>query len=172
MSGYITDTINSKLGGGRPGVQPRLLGGGATHSSGSGMTGGSERSTTRRLLRRAAGRHSFISQSGIPLPITSGLTNFREFYNAGDYLGTVNQASHPNLRESNQINGIIPSKLKANGGGVASGKSAFSGNPKYVYDSSNYTTFKKLGAQLKTYNDASFGGSNNGSYVFLLHARH
>lgn len=172
MSGFENTNKNSRLGGGRHGVQPRLLGGGANQNSGSGMTGGSERSITRQILRRAGGRHSFISLAGLAVPLTSGLTHFREFYNAGDYLGSVNESSLYQLRESNQVNGIIPSKLNVNGGSVASGKSAFSGNPKYVYDSSNYTTFKKLGAQLKTYNDSGFGGSNNGSYTFLMHVRH
>jgi len=35
-----------------------------------------------------------------------------------------------------------------------------------VYDSSVYTKYRTLNAKAKTYDDPSFGGSNNGSFVF------
>ena len=47
----------------------------------------------------------------------------------------------------------------------------FTGNPRFVYDGSDYTRYKKLKAKLNTYNDKSFGGSNNGSYSFLMRVR-
>ena len=44
-------------------------------------------------------------------------------------------------------------------GGVNTGNATYSGNPKYVYDSSDVIRYKKLKAQGRTYNDKSFGGS-------------
>jgi hypothetical protein len=45
-------------------------------------------------------------------------------------------------------------------------------NPKFVSDSSDYTTFKKQVAINQNYNDSSFGGDDhNGSYVSLMAAR-
>ena len=170
MSGFEQNTMNSKLGGGIPGGQSKLLGGGSGKNSWSGMSGGNERGITRFFLRSASGRSSFLSRSGIEVPKT-GLTPFRQIYSAGDFLGTVNEGPHPNLPRINQINGIGTSMLFVNGGGVTSGKAGFTGNPKYVYDSSDYTKFKNKISQLKTYNDKSFGGSNNGSYTLLMNVR-
>ena len=170
MSGFESNTTVSKLGGGVPGVQSKLLGGGSNTRSGSGMSGNSERSITRHFLRNAAGRTSFIKRSGIAIPKTS-LTPFRQIYGAGDFLGTTNEGPHPNLPRINQVNGIGPSMLFVNGGSITTGNAGFSGNPKYVYDSSDYTRFKNKTSQLKTYNDKSFGGSNNGSYTFLMNVR-
>ena len=170
MSGFEANTLVSKLGGGMPGAQSKLLGGGSNKNSSSGMSGGSERSMTRMFLMHAAGRPSFIRQSGIVMPKT-GLTPFRQIFSAGDFLGTTNEGPHPKLPRVNQVNGIGPTMLFANGGSVTSGGAGFSGNPRYVYDSSDYTRFKNKTSQLKTYNDKSFGGSNNGSYTFLMNVR-
>ena len=47
-----------------------------------------------------------------------------------------------------------------------------SSNVRFVYDSSDYTRFKKMEARNKTYNDLSFGGDqHNGSYTFLNNLR-
>jgi hypothetical protein len=40
-----------------------------------------------------------------------------------------------------------------------------------VYDGSDYTRYKKLRAVNRTYDDKSFGGSNNGSYSALKRVR-
>ena len=45
-------------------------------------------------------------------------------------------------------------------------------NNKTVSDSSDFIRYKKLGVKLRTYNDKSFGGSNNGSYTFIKRVRH
>ena len=46
-------------------------------------------------------------------------------------------------------------------------------NPKFVSDSSDYTTFKKQRAINSTYNDSSFGGNqSNGSFVSLQNIHH
>ena len=44
-------------------------------------------------------------------------------------------------------------------------------NKEPVKDGSDFTRFKKLEAKNKTYNDSSFGGSNNGSFTFLNRVR-
>lgn len=179
MSGYINDTNPSKLGGGIPGFQPQLLGGGANQNGGSGMVGGGERSTMRHIIRNSGGRSSKLYIMGVvPTNFKTGLTPFRQRENAGDfamaspnYSGTTPNVLLPKI---NQVNGIGPTMLNANGGSVQStiGGAAFSGNPHYVYDSSVYTKFKKAVSVAKTYNDKSFGGSNNGSYSFLMRVRH
>ena len=170
MSGFESNTTVSKLGGGVPGRQTSLIGGSANSNSWSGMSGGSERSSTRHFLTNAAGRPSVITRSGITMS-NSGLTPFRKIFNAGDLLGTNNEGPHPNLPKINQVNTVGASMLFANGGSVVTGGSGFTGNPKFVYDSSDYIKFKNKTSQLKTYNDKSFGGSNNGSYSFLMNVR-
>jgi hypothetical protein len=53
------------------------------------------------------------------------------------------------------------SRLHASRDGINNqGQAFFTGNPKYVYDSSNYIRFKKLQAVNRNYNDSSFGGEN------------
>lgn len=173
MSGNINDTNPSTLGGGIPGFQPTLLGGGANQNSGSGMVGGGERAMNRFFIRNAAGKYNYLQPLGINYSNKS-LTPFRQVFVAGDffmaspyYSGTTTNALLPSI---NQVNSPI---LNANGGSTQSiqNGAAFSGNPHYVYDSSDYIKFKKISAVLKTYNDKSFGGSNNGSYSFLMRVR-
>ena len=173
MSGNINDTNPSKLGGGVPGFQPKLLGGGANGYSGSGMIGGGARGLSRILLRESYGRRNWLNKFlnvQTPLPLKSG--TFRLTMNAGDILGTVNEAPLKGLPSSNQVNSILVSRQGVKADSVQHGKAAYSGNPKYVYDSSDFIKFKKLQAQLKSYNDKSYGGSNNGSYSFLNRVRH
>jgi hypothetical protein len=63
--------------------------------------------------------------------------------------------------------------LNIKSGGVRNdGGALFTGNPKFVYDGSDYTRYKKIKAVNKTYNDSSFGGANNGAYVALNRVRH
>jgi len=50
---------------------------------------------------------------------------------------------------------------KARSDGVRfDGGAFYTGNVKYVYDSSDYVKFKRLSAENKTYNDLTFGGDN------------
>lgn len=167
MSGNAT---NSSLGGGQPGHQPQLLGGGANSNSGSGMVGSSERGRSRMILREAMGRSMWLD-SATGTKNVRKTTPFRVAMNAGDIRGTVNQGPLPQLPRPNQVNGPSVNRTEARGDGVQTGGSAYTGNPKFVYDGSDYTRFKKLNAKLKTYNDKSFGGSNNGSYTFLMRVR-
>lgn len=168
----------SRLGGGLPGFQARggLLGGGAGVKGGTGMVGGQARGLTRIVLRRAFGKYNYLEGAGI-LREKSGLTPFRQVAIAGDpkqqfFPSALKQ--DPRLPAINQVNGIGPTMLNVNGGGVKvqQGGSTWSGNPKYVYDSSTYIKYKNNIAQQKVYNDKSFGGDDsNGSYVALMRVR-
>ena len=168
MSGFINDTNPSKLGGGVPGAQNILIGNGSS----TGVEGGGERSNIRNQLRSSFGRSGWlkraVNNNNIPLVITP----FRLAFNAGDINGTENESTIPQLPSINQLNGESFSRLKARGDGVNNnGKSGYSGNPKYVYDSSDYVRFKKLQANNRNYNDKSFGGSNNSAYTFIRRVR-
>lgn len=90
-------------------------------------------------------------------------TPFRIAMNAGDLLSRQTAAGG-----SNQIKGSVGrlSQVLVSDG-VKKGTGA-SGNQHYVYDSSVYTRYKQLTAKGKNYNDTSFGGANNGAYVFIM----
>ena len=175
MSGFSIDIFPSKLGGGIPGGQPRggLLGGGAGSNGGSGMEGGGERGTDRMLLREAFGLITIPSKAGTSDAGNRGaITPFRGAFNAGDTRGTVNESPLPTMGGSNQVNNSIRrSQIVPSGGPRNNGSSAYSGNIRYVYDSSDYIKFKKLQAKNRNYNDSSFGGANNGANVALARVR-
>ena len=150
----------SNLGGGYNGYSPALLGGGAGTHGGSGMEGGNERSMDRNILRQAwNGQYASGDVNGRK-PVC---TPFRLVNNAGDYLGRKNYVSGG----PNQVNNIRSATIGAwkmfaghvqatnDGTGIPSSTC----NVKYVYDGSDYTTFKKNQAINRTYNDLSFGGN-------------
>lgn len=108
------------------------------------------------------------------------LTPFRRAMNAGDPYGTVNSPPSSTLSQkpSNQINAprssSLAGALSLAGSGVrtVAGGSAYTGNPKYVYDSSDYIRYKQLKAKNNNYNDATFGGDkHNASQVALSRSR-
>lgn len=176
MSGTISGIFSNMLGGGIPGAQPPsgLIGGGGGSKGGSGMVGSSERGSDRFVLREALGNHQILPSVTAPLINSNAKTTpFRRAYNAGDVAGTYNDAPSPQLPGSNQVNGRAVSMLNIKSGGAHNnGAALFSGNPKFVYDGADYVRYKKLKAINKTYNDSSFGGANNGSYVALKSVRH
>ena len=162
-----------------PGSQPKsgLIGGGSGSKGWSGMVGSSARGTDRSVLRKSFGNNAWIRlpSGNFTSPVVSNnrTTPFRAALNAGDTLGTVNESPSPLYPGSNQLNGKSISLLNIKSGGVRNnGTASYSGNPKYVYDGSDYTRYKKLKAVNRTYNDSSFGGSNNGAYVVLSRVRH
>ncbi len=155
----------SRLGGGIPGGMPLggLIGGGAGNS-GTGMEGGGERELERLTLRRTAGNTCFPGNPQI-------ITPFRRFFNAGDTAGSMNSAPSSLLgRPIDQVgSSSMVSRLHAPQDGLSNQGTAFySGNQKYVYDSSNYVRFKKLQAIGKLYNDSSFGGSGGSTMSEVL----
>ena len=162
------------LGGGVPGFQPKLIGGGAGSKGWTGMDGANGRGLSRVVLREAFGNSTL--NNGNPAPLinaSSGLTPFRKAMNAGDTALSQNSAPNPSLPQSNQLNSQRVSRLNIKGDSVKNNGSAlYSGNPKYVYDGSDYARYKTLKAINKTYNDKSFGGANNGSFVAYKRVRH
>ena len=146
----------SSLGGGLPGFQPKLLGGGGGVAGGSGMVGSSARARSRLLSRQAMNTSCNLSASPYAGPRTSP---FRVVNNAGDVRGTVDKSP---LEAANQLYGLNGKRQHLRRDSVHTGPAAYSGNPTYVYDSSNYTRFKGLVAKQKTYNDLSFGGDGRG----------
>ena len=148
------------LGGGLPGLMPQPI---IDHDNSSVFA------RTRFMLRDAWNTTSYSGSSN-PKRIT---TPFRAVYNAGDLLSRENYScggtcqtyqSRPGLNglrshfgatsvscrpsviwSASQINPDIPSSTC---------------NVRYVYDGSDYITFKKNQAINKNYNDRSFGGND------------
>ena len=82
------------------------------------------------------------------------ITPFRAVNNSGDFLGRVNYKCSGPDGMTNCDNSGVPGA---------------SGNIKYVYDSSDYVTFKRQQAMNRNYNDSSNGGDeSNGAYVSLM----
>jgi hypothetical protein len=108
------------------------------------------------------------------------LTPFRRAMNAGDPYGKVNSAPSNTITPppSNQVN--APTRTSLAGWGVLAGStktvaggSAYTGNPKYVYDSSDYIRFKKLQAKNRNYNDPTYGGDQHfAAQTVLARVRH
>lgn len=193
MSGYRGDTIPSKLGGGVPGSVPlanngnppgvnigSLLGGGGGPNGSSGMVGGGARAEARIVLRQAFGNSkrdwgsNGVGSGTSPLNTQNPICGqFRAAYSAGDLITPLTGGGHA----ANPKYGTISNQVKGRGaiwlgsisyGGVHTGTATFSGNPKYVYDSSDVTKYKKIKAQGKTYNDKSFGGSSKQNQLSAL----
>ena len=150
-----------KLGGGLPGFQPALLGGGGGVTGGTGMVGGEERAIARLVNRQSMNTPCFLSKA-LGRKVQARTTPFRTAMNAGDTLGTVNSGPLLALGYSNQLYGLNGKMQHYRRDGIHDGQAGFSGNQKYVYDSSDYIRFKAQRAKLKTYNDSSFGGAGAG----------
>ena len=154
---------------GYPGIQMRLIGGGANSNSGSGMEGGSSRERTRFLLRDAWNGNA---ASGTVKGVKVAITPFRAVNNAGDLLnrqyftsGGSNQVKTGRIRlAANQSASVLGGNIftQANPTGIPSATT----NVKYVYDGSVYTKFKKQQAVNRNYNDYSYGGAG-GSNTFI-----
>ena len=159
----------------------------------------SSNAINRRRLRRASNNISFVQgnfvspvtenvDQSLPIGTVGGQTPFRAMMNAGD----------PNLSHNSSIAGpdiyggrldplytrthnqISSTRRASNAGwkGLAGsvhtgGQSLWTGNQKFVYDGSDYITFKKLQAQNRNYNDPTFGGDqHNASQVARARVRH
>jgi hypothetical protein len=149
--------------------------------------GPNERAIDRRLLRKSFGNYN-INDSNSPITCTGGdlcaqlidssgvcghsgpglLTPFRRAMNAGDPYLKVNTAPSTTIYPppSNQVN--APARTSLAGWGVIAGHaarvpngSAYTGNPKFVYDGSDYIRFKKLQAKNRNYNDPTYGGDSH-----------
>ena len=146
---------NTKLGGGQKGYQPLITG----HA-----VGGGERSANRKYLAKAFGNLKNTGLGTSPVLYNKNILGpFRSAYNAGDVITNSIVATDIKYgRESSQVNGNNLSRVQVRGDGLnRNGSAMFSGNPRFVYDGSDYIRFKKLNAINKNYNDSSFGGANN-----------
>ncbi len=124
---------------------------------------GGERATNRTQLRRAFGNmYNKGLESSPALYNKNILGPFRSAFNAGDVV--TNRIVGSDLKYGklpNQVGGNNLSRLQTPGDGnsAQNGKAMFSGNPRHVYDGSDYARFKKLNAINKNYNDVTHGGS-------------
>lgn len=172
------------------GIAPKLIGGGAgSREQSSGMDGANGRSMNRKILRQSFGNKVIKLKNGdsfgSPLMRKNQnmtfLTPFRVAMNAGDVMGTVNESTHPDFgKPPSQVRGVNPSLssqavagYKGIAGGVqTSGNAAYTGNPRFVYDSADYIRFKKLNSINNNYNDCTFGGDqHNASQTALRRVR-
>ena len=166
----------SSLGGGVPGGRPEA---GFQNT----QVGGSI-STSRSILRRAFHSDDVRLYGTVIGKATCG--PFRASNFGGDVISRFNQScgavnqinSRPGqlggLKLSDGVNNndcslvstinnvdVTPIQVKL-----------ASSNIRHVYDSSDYTRFKKLEARNKTYNDSTFGGdSTKSSWTFLRRIR-
>lgn len=113
-----------------------------------------------RMILREVFPTSSIFQNKSVLGNRWAQTPFRIVMNAGDLMSRKGVPGG-----SNQVKGAIGHYSAIYFSDSAHKGDGASGNSKYVYDSSVYTKFKRLSAKTATYNDVTFGGSNNGSYV-------
>lgn len=149
------------LGGLYNGFSAKLLGGGSGKNGSGGPDGSSEREMTRVTLREAWNGQA---ASGTVNNVTVAATPFRAVNNAGDFLNRQYYTSGGPSQISSLRGGLTGWKTMAgavqphpDGSGVPSSTC----NVKYVYDSSDYTQFRKLQASNRNYNDSSFGGNLN-----------
>ena len=99
------------------------------------------------------------------------VTPFRAVNNLGDFLQRTNYI----CGGPNQVNADKPGWKGRIGSIISqcdnSGIPSSTCNVKYVSDSSDYISFKKLQAQNQNYNDLKNGGYQNSSYVSLMAVR-
>ena len=110
--------------------------------------------SAKKPYGRSAGDRVFMNQ-----------TPFRLSMLAGDPFGTINESPMAALKGPNQVTrsgisyGVLP---RSNGGSTrATGDAGWTGNSRWVYDSSDYARYKKLKAISQNYNDSSFGGDQH-----------
>jgi hypothetical protein len=124
----------------------------------------SEQTTSRRVLRSAWNTRY---ASGTVNGQSRVITPFRAVNNLGDFLSRTNYVcGGPNQVNKSKPGMRIGSIISACD---ATGVEGYSGNPKFVPDSSDYVRFKKQQAMNRNYNDSKNGGDeSNGSYVALM----
>jgi hypothetical protein len=124
---------------------------------------------TRFILRQAWNTkyQSTLKSAGKGLAITP----FRAVNNAGDLLSRKNYScGGPNpLTSRPGLHGLHLGNIHSTCDN--SNVPASSCNVKYVYDSSNYTTYLKQRANSKNYNDSSFGGNDSNSSQSVFRRR-
>ena len=156
--------VKLTLGGFFNGYAAQLIGGGSGKNGSGGPEGGSERELLRFKLREA---WNGSAATGTVKNLTVAATPFRAVNNSGDLLNRQYYTSGGSTQSSSLRGGLTGWKTMA--GAVQphpdnTGIPSATCNVRYVYDSSDYITFKKLQATNRNYNNSSFGGNlNSGS---------
>ena len=156
--------VKLTLGGFFNGYAAQLRGGGSGKNGSGGPEGGSERELLRFKLREA---WNGSAATGTVKNLTVAATPFRAVNNSGDLLNRQYYTSGGSTQISSLRGGLTGWKTMA--GAVQphpdnTGIPSATCNVRYVYDSSDYITFKKLQATNRNYNNSSFGGNlNSGS---------
>lgn len=166
MSGFLTDSFKSILGGGIPGSQPIGVGYVASGIGSLDTITGNSRGVNRSVLRRSFGNMYNDGLQSSPLQIATKSTSlcgsFRAATMAGDVLGEVNSATNKKYGIEHNNVGKQFSSLNLNQGGLRrDGAASYAGNPKKVYDASDFIRYKKLKSINQTYNDKSAGGDQH-----------
>ena len=162
MSGFSGDETKSILGGGMPGVQP-ISGCGGSRVIQFGNVSGVNRS----VLRKSFGNMHNDGLESSPLYIASQgnslCGSFRAALMAGDVRGSLNSTTNIIYGvEHNSLGKLFPARNNMNPGGIRrDGESSYTGNPRHVYDSSDFIRYKKLKAINQMYKDKSFGGDES-----------
>lgn len=135
---------------------------------------GNSRTVARRQLIKSFGNLYNNGLGTSPALYNKNILGpFRTATNAGDVI--TNQ-----IEPTNKLYGLIPNQVGGNNlarvsghkDGIKQGGNAmYSGNPRYVYDGSDYIKFKRLQAINKTFNDKSHGGNNNSNQQILRRVR-
>ena len=152
------------LGGFFNGYSAQLIGGGSGTQGSGGPEGGSEREMLRFKLREA---WNGSAATGTVKNLTVAATPFRAVNNSGDLLNRQYYTSGGSTQTSSLRGGLTGWKSMV--GAIQphpdnTGIPSATCNVRYVYDSSDYITFKKLQATNRNYNNSSFGGNlNSGS---------
>ena len=152
----------SDLGKGKKGVQPLLFG----HAS-----SGNDRAVSRKYLTKAFGNLHLKGLNTSPALNSKNIVGpFRTHFNAGDILVNSPQSTNKIYgTEANQVGGINLARLQGKGDGIhRTGNAMFSGNPRFVYDGSDYARFKKLQAINRNFNDETHGGASNNNNQSII----
>jgi hypothetical protein len=128
---------------------------------------GNERSTSRKQLQKAFGNLVIpgLENTSPALYSKNILGPFRTSINGGDVLTNRPQATNIKYgRAPNQVGGNNLSRIQNVGDGTNnSGGAMYSGNPRFVYDGSDYARYKKLAAINSNYYDRTYGGGDKHS---------
>lgn len=159
MSGFSGDVFKSILGSGIPGSQP--VGGFYKDS-----LFGNERAVNRSVLRKSFGNMYNDGLESSPLQLATKSSSlcgsFRAATMAGDVLGEVNSATNKKYGTEHNNIGKQFASLNLNPGGLRrDGGASYAGNPRKVYDASDFLRYKKLKTINQNYNDKTLGGDEH-----------
>ena len=127
---------------------------------------GNDRAISRSVLRKSFGNMYNDGLNSSPLQLaTKGNSlcgSFRAATMAGDVNGQVNSATNVIYGVEHNTVGKQFASLNLNQGCLRrNGNASYAGDPKRVYDSSDFLRYKKLKTINQTYNDLTLGGDKN-----------